>query len=149
MKLIEDLKEFARLLAAHEVRFLVVGGAAVNTLGYLRMTEDFDFWIDRAPENVDRLMAALEAFGFGGQFERADLLAPGMVLMMGRPPNRIDLLTSISGREFADCWERRTYESFDGVRLPMISLEDLLINKRASGRPKDLADVEEFEKRKK
>jgi hypothetical protein len=149
MKLIEDLKEFARLLAAHEVRFLVVGGAAVNTLGYLRMTEVFDFWIDRTPENADRVMAALDEFGFGGQFERKDLLEPGVVVMMGRPPNRIDLLTSISGREFADCWERRTHETFDGMALPMIALEDLLINKRASGRPKDLADVEEFEKRKK
>jgi hypothetical protein len=79
MKLIEDLKEFARLLVAHEVRFLVVGGAAVNTLGYLRMTEDFDFWIDRTPENADRLVAALNEFGFGEQFERKDLREPGVV----------------------------------------------------------------------
>jgi hypothetical protein len=149
MKLIEDLKEFARLIVAHEVRFLVVGGAAVNTLGYLRMTEVFDFWIDRSPENADRLVTALDAFGFGGEFDRKDLLEPGMVLMMGRPPNRIDLLTSITGREFDDCWERRTHETFDGILLPMIALEDLLINKLASGRPKDLADVAEFEKRKK
>jgi hypothetical protein len=119
MKLIEDLKEFARLLAAHEVRFLVVGGVAVNTLGYLRMTEDFDFWIDRTPENVDRLMAALEAFGSGRQFERKDLPSTGLALMAGRPPNRIDRMTSIAGPAFADCRQRRNDEDCDGIPPPV------------------------------
>lgn len=147
MELIEDLKEFVRLLDAHEVKYLLVGGAAVNTLAYIRMTEDLDFWLQRSEDNAERTLSALEAFGFAGEFSRQDLLDPKAVLMLGRPPNRIDLLTWISGCEFDDCYARRTYENLDGVVVPMISLQDLLVNKKASGRHKDLADVEEIEKR--
>lgn len=149
MDLINDLKEFVRLLDAHDVRYMVVGGAAVNVLGFVRMTEDLDFWLDRSDENAERTLAAIAEFGFEGEFDKADLLNPKAVLMLGRPPNRIDLLTWISGREFEDCYPRRTYETLDGLRVPMIALEDLIINKKASGRTKDLADVEEFEKQKK
>lgn len=148
MDLIDDLKEFVRLLDAHEVRYMIVGGAAVNVLGYVRMTEDLDFWVERSEHNAERILRALHEFGFSGEFTKADLLEPGSVLMLGRPPHRIDLLTSISGREFADCWPRHTTETLDGLTVPMIALEDLLINKRASGRPKDLADIDEFERRK-
>ena len=148
MDLISDLKEFVRLLDAHEVKYMVVGGAAVNVLGFVRMTEDLDFWLERSEENADRALAAIAEFGFEGEFGKDDLLDPKAVLMLGRPPNRIDLLTWISGREFADCYERRTYEDLDGLIVPMISLDDLIANKKASGRHKDLADVEEFEKRK-
>lgn len=148
MDLISDLKEFVRLLDAHEVKYMVVGGAAVNVLGFVRMTEDLDFWLERSEENADRALAAIAEFGFEGEFGKDDLLDPKAVLMLGRPPNRIDLLTWISGREFADCYERRTYEDLDGLIVPMISLDDLIANKKASGRYKDLADVEEFEKRK-
>lgn len=148
MDLINDLKEFVRLLDSHDVRYMVVGGAAVNVLGFIRMTEDLDFWLERSETNAERTLAAIAEFGFEGEFSKADLLDPKAVLMLGRPPNRIDLLTWISGREFADCYERRTYEDLDGLTVPMISLEDLIANKKASGRHKDLADVEEFEKRK-
>lgn len=146
MDLINDLKEFVRLLDAHEVKYLIVGGAAVNVLGFVRMTEDLDFWLERSERNADRTLAVLAEFGFQGEFCKDDLLDPTAVLMLGRPPNRIDLLTGISGREFSDCYSRRTYELLDGLRVPMISIEDLIINKKASGRPKDLADVAEFEK---
>ena len=149
MKLIEDLKEFVKLLDAHEVKYLVVGGVAVNTLAYIRATEDFDFWLQRSEENAEKTIAALSEFGFTGEFSKADLLDPKAVLMLGRPPNRIDLLTWISGCEFDACWARRTYEDVDGVVVPMIALPDLLVNKKASARHKDLADVEEIEKRKK
>ncbi len=149
MELINDLKEFVRLLDAHEVKYLVVGGAAVNVLGFVRMTEDLDFWLERSEANAEHALAAIAAFGFEGEFGKDDLLDPKAVLMLGRPPNRIDLLTWISGCDFADCYSRRTYENLDGLRVPMISLQDLIINKKASGRHKDLADVEEFEKRKK
>jgi predicted nucleotidyltransferase len=148
MDLIDDLKEFVRLLDANEVKYMVVGGAAVNVLGFVRMTEDFDLWIERSDANADRVLAVLEQFGFAGEFSKEDLLDPKAVLMLGRPPNRIDLLCGISGREFEDCYPRRTYETLDGLRVPMISLQDLIINKKATGRHKDLADVEEFEKRK-
>ena len=147
MELIPDLKEFIRLLDAHDVRYLVVDGAAVNALGYVRSTEDIDFWLQRSEENATRTLSALHDFGFD-EFTRDDLLDPKAVLMLGRPPNRIDLLIGISGREFDDCYPRRLYGNLGGVRIPLIALEDLLINKRASGRAKDLADIEEFEKSK-
>lgn len=146
MELIQDLKEFIQLLDAHDVRYLVVGGAAVNALGFVRMTEDLDFWVERSDANADKMLAALSEFGMGEQFNKADLLDPKAVLMLGRPPNRIDILTWISGREFEDCYPRRVYGNLGGVRVPLISVEDLLINKKASARKKDLADVEEFEK---
>jgi hypothetical protein len=148
MELIQDLKEFIRLLDAHEVEYLIVGGAAVNALGFVRMTEHLEFWLKRDEKNADRTLTALAEFGFD-EFSREDLLDPKAVLMLGRPPHRIDLLTWISGREFEDCYPRRTYGHIGGVRVPLISVEDLLINKRASGRPKDLADVDEFERRSK
>jgi predicted nucleotidyltransferase len=147
MELIRDLKEFIRLLDAHEVKYLVVGGAAVNALGFVRSTEDIDFWLQRSEENAEKTLAALREFGFDA-FSKEDLLDPTAVLMLGRPPHRIDLLTWISAREFDDCYPRRTYGNLGGVRIPLIGLEDLLINKRASGRPKDQADIEEFDRRK-
>jgi len=148
MELIPDLKEFIRLFDAHEVEYLIVGGAAVNALGFVRMTEDLDFWLKRDEPNAVKTLAALAEFGFD-EFSKDDLLDPKAVLMLGRPPHRIDLLTWISGRDFDDCYPRRTYGRLGGVRVPLISVEDLLINKRASGRPKDLADVDEFERRSK
>ncbi|HET6631166.1 MAG TPA: nucleotidyltransferase [Rhodanobacteraceae bacterium] len=146
MELIQDLKEFIRLLEEHDVRYLLVGGVAVNALGFVRMTEDVDFWLERSEANADRALAMLREFGFG-EFAREELLDQDAVLMLGRPPNRIDLLTGISARDFADCYERRVYGTIGGVRVPIISLDDLLINKRACGRPKDLADIDEFERR--
>ena len=147
MELIPDLKEFIALLDAHDVRFLVVGGAAVNALGFVRTTEDIDFWLQRNEGNAEKVLAALHDFGFD-EFTKDDLLDPKAVLMLGRPPHRIDLLTWISAREFDDCYPRRVYGHLGGVRIPLISVEDLLINKRASGRPKDLAYIEYFDRRK-
>lgn len=146
MELIPDLKEFFRLLEEHDVRYLIVGGAAVNAFGFVRMTEDIDFWLERSEANAEKTLAALVEFGFD-EFSKDDLLDPKAVLMLGRPPNRIDLLTWISGREFADCYERRIYARLGGVRIPLISLDDLLINKRAARRPKDLGDIDEFDRR--
>lgn len=146
MDLIQDFKEFIQLLDAHEVLYLVVGGAAVNAHGFVRTTEDIDFWLQRTPANADRALAALSAFGFD-EFTKDDLLDPKAVLMLGRPPHRIDLLPWISAREFDDCYPRRIYGQLGGIRIPLIGLDDLLINKRASGRPKDIADIEEFDKR--
>ncbi|MBS0212617.1 MAG: nucleotidyltransferase [Proteobacteria bacterium] len=147
MELIQDFKDFIRLLDEHDVHYMIVGGVAVNALGFVRMTEDIDFWLERSQENADKTLAALLEFGFG-EFTKDDLLDPKAVLMMGRPPNRIDLLTWISGCDFNDCYPRRTHALLGGVRIPLIALEDLLINKKASGRPKDLGDLEEFDRRK-
>jgi hypothetical protein len=146
MELIQDLKEFIQLFDAHDVKYLIVGGAAVNALGFVRMTEVIDFWLQRSAENAHKALAALHDFGFD-EFSKDDLLDPNAVLMLGRPPHRIDLLKWISAREFDDCYPRRTYGLLGGVRVPLIAVEDLLINKRASGRPRDQADIDEFERR--
>lgn len=145
MKLGADLRQFVEMLDKREVRYLVIGGVAVNAHGYVRLTVDTDFWIAIDPDNARRVREACDEFGFPG-FSDADFLVPGAIVQMGRPPNRIDLLNTIAGVEFEACYARRVYGTLDGMRLPLIAVEDLLANKRAVGRYKDLADVEEFEK---
>lgn len=150
MGLSRDLREFLALLAAHEVKFMLVGAHAVAVHGFPRNTADIDFWIGRSRENGERVLAALEEFGFGGLgLTVADLTEGEHVIQLGREPNRIDLLTFLTGLDFDDCYERRVDAEFEGQRLPIIGREDLLRNKRMTGRLKDLADVEEFEKRRK
>ena len=147
VRLNTDWKDFITLLEKHRVEYLVVGGAAVNAHGFVRLTEDLDFWLARNAANAGRVLAATLEFGWSDPaLSIAALLEPGQVFMLGRKPNRIDLLTSISGVEFEACYPRRVPGLLDGVAIPLIALEDLLANKRASGRLRDLGDVEEFEK---
>ncbi len=141
-----DFKEFAALLNSNRVEYLVVGGYALAAYGYPRYTGDLDFWIGTQSENADRVLAALEAFGFGSLgIKKDDLVAPNQVIQMGFPPARIDLLTSIDGVSFAECYERRMIVEVDGLPLGFIALEDFKTNKKAVGRYKDLADLEALE----
>ena len=140
-----DFKEFAELLRAHGVEYLLVGGYALAAHGHPRFTGDIDFWIAPEPPNIDRLLAALVAFGFGSLGLRPEDFGDDSVVQLGRPPNRIDLLTRIDGVNFADCWPRRLQVMLDGTELQLIGLEDFKTNKRASGRQKDLADLEALE----
>ena len=146
MKLTKDLREFIALLNATKVKFLIVGGHAVAFHGRPRFTGDFDFFLERSPENAARVVEAVSEFGFAGMgLKAADFLEKGVVVQLGRPPNRIDLLTSIDGVEFADAWPRRAAGELDGIPVSFISKEDLLANKRAVGRAQDLADAAELE----
>jgi predicted nucleotidyltransferase len=144
-KLQTDLREFIVLLNSFGVEFLVVGGHAVAFHGHPRFTGDIDFFIRTTPQNVERVLRTLDAFGFGslGIAER-DLLEPGQVVQLGRPPNRIDLLTSISGVDFESAWQARVEGSIDDERVSFLGFEELLKNKEASGRQKDLADIEKL-----
>lgn len=144
-KLQADLKEFIGLLNSHGVEYLIVGGHAVAFHGHPRFTGDIDFFIRVTPANVQRLLAVLNDFGFGslGITQRA-LLEPKRILQLGYPPNRIDILTSISGVDFDSAWESRIESVMDDQRVIMIGWNDLLQNKRAAGRRKDLADVEKL-----
>jgi len=137
----QDFKEFIELLNAAEVRYLVVGGYAVALHGYPRYTKDIDIWIERSAQNAERLLSALEQFGFLG-LTVADFLEPDQVIQLGYPPRRIALLTSLSGVSFEPCYAARVEVALDGVTVPFISLEHLKMNKRASGRYQDLADLE-------
>jgi hypothetical protein len=141
-----DFSEFLRLLSEHEVRYLLVGGYAVGYHGYVRATADMDVWTPRERENAERLVAALREFGFGTSELTPELfLLEGRVVRMGVPPIRIEILTSISGVEFDECYADRIVEEWDDARVNIISLPKLKENKRASGRSKDLADLEYLE----
>jgi hypothetical protein len=136
-----DFREFLRLLAVHEARFLLIGGYAVNAFGYVRNTVDMDVWIASDPENQQRVILALRDFGF--KDAAIELLAePDAMLRMGVPPLRLEVLKVIAGVTFEDCWTRRVTLDDDGFAIPMISLPDLKQNKRAAGRPKDLVDLD-------
>lgn len=142
MKLQQDLREFIALLNSHEAEFLVVGGHAVAFHGHPRFTGDIDFLIRPSVQNATRVLNALQAFGFGElKLSVDDFVKPGNVVQLGRPPNRIDLLTSISGVEFEDAWLSRVQAELDGLPVCFLGWQSLIENKQASGRPKDLADV--------
>ena len=144
-----DTVDFVRLLQKYSVRYLIVGGEAVIYYGYVRLTGDVDFFYDLAPENTESLFLALAEFWEGdipGVETASDLMRHDQVLQFGRPPNRIDLLTRISGVSFADAWSGRelvelVLESAERVPMQYIGLPQLIANKRATGRPKDLDDL--------
>jgi hypothetical protein len=124
----------------------LVGAHAIAAHGIPRATRDIDFWIDPEIENAKRVWIALLRFGAPlsalGVSER-DVRTPGMVLQLGVVPNRIDLMTSISGIDrFAEAWDRRVMTELGDVAVPVLSLEDLRATKRASGRKRDLLDLE-------
>ena len=147
MKLQSDLREFIELLNSHGVEYLVVGGHAVAYHGYPRYTGDIDLWVRPSESNAECLMAALSQFGFGDVGLSKDVFSrPGQVVQLGRPPNRIDLLTQITAVGFAEAWDRSIETKMDDVIVRIIGREDLLQNKRATDRSKDQADVGELEK---
>ena len=136
-----DFKEFLQLLNSHNVEYLLVGGYAVGYYGYPRATADMDIWINTAPENVERIIRVLDEFGFSGV--TAELfLKENQVIRMGVPPLRIEVLTDISGVKFEECYRERTVAVLGEVTVSLLSLEHLKINKKASGRYKDLNDLE-------
>ena len=138
-----DFKEFAALLNSNAVEYLIVGGYALAAYGHPRYTGDLDFWVGADPANADRLLAALDQFGFGAVgIAKRDLTESNRVIQLGYPPGRIDLLTSIDGVEFAPCFARRMTVAIDGINLHFISLEDFKANKKAVGRLQDLADLQ-------
>ncbi len=144
-KLQADLREFVELLNSHGVEYLIVGGHAVAFHGHPRYTGDIDFFVRMTPSNVQRLLAVLDDFGFGSlSITERDLLEPQRIIQLGHPPNRIDLLTSISGVDFDSAWETRIESTMDDQPVIMIGWNELLRNKRAAGRQKDLADVEKL-----
>jgi hypothetical protein len=138
-----DFKEFLKLLVAHNARFLLIGGYAVNAFGYVRNTVDIDIWVANDTANAQRVVSAIREFGFSDATDDS-LRDPDAMIRMGVPPLRIEVLQSISGVSFEDCWPRRVFISDEDLEIPMISLSDLRRNKQASGRKKDLLDLEEL-----
>jgi len=142
----QDFKEFIQSLNDNHVRYLVVGGYAVAFHGHPRYTKDIDIWIERTPRNASQVVKALDQFGFGSLgLKEADFLVPDQIIQLGYPPNRIDLLTTLSGVDFEDSYSSRVEIEVDDVLVNFIDLENLKKNKKASGRHQDLADLENLE----
>ena len=139
----QDFADFLKLLNSHGVEFLLIGGYAVGLHGYPRGTADLDVWVSMGQPNADRLIGALREFGFDMPNLNPSLfLQEDKLVRMGVPPLRIDILTSIAGVTFKDCFARREVVSVGDVEIPIISLADLKANKKATGRRQDLADVD-------
>jgi predicted nucleotidyltransferase len=125
------------------VEYLIVGGYAVAYHGYARTTGDIDVWIAINPHNAEKLVHVLQNFGFDVPELSSELfLIRDRIVRMGMPPFRIEILNTISGVSFEECYARRISDVIDGVEIKLINLEDLKINKKASGRPKDIADLQ-------
>ena len=146
MKLDKDLLELLELFRSKGVEFLVVGGHAVAFHGYPRLTEDLDLFVRPDLVNGQRIVAALQEFGFGSRdITPADFQADDRVIQLGRAPNRVDLLTRLYGVDFSAAWERRIAADLDGAPVWINSRSDLIRNKRATGRTQDMADAERLE----
>jgi hypothetical protein len=138
-------RDFAEMLSALSeagADHLIVGAHALAVHGYPRATGDLDIWVRPTPQNARRVWAALERFRVPlGDLSLEDLALPDLVFQIGVPPCRIDILTGISGVEFATAWENRIIRDVEGASLSFIGRDDLIANKRAGGRPRDLADL--------
>jgi predicted nucleotidyltransferase len=136
-----DFKEFLQLLNSNNVEYLLIGGYAVGYYGYPRATADMDIWINATLQNAERLVAAFGEFGFN-EVSTDMFLRESQVIRMGLPPLRIEVLTSISGVSFSECYSERAVVEIDEIKVNLISLDHLKANKKASGRFKDLDDLE-------
>ena len=137
-----DFADILSALSAAGVEFLIVGAHALAAHGVPRATGDLDIWVRPTPDNAARTLRALAAFGAPvSDLSVEDLTRPDTVFQMGLPPARIDILSSITGVDFAAAWERRVTVSLAEGEVAVLSRADFIANKRAVGRPKDLADM--------
>ena len=140
----EDFKDFLNFLNTNGVKYLLVGGWAVGIYGYPRATGDMDVLIASDEANLDKLLKALYEFG-APSIAKGHFKEKGNVFRMGRSPIKIDVINEASGIDIEDCYSRRNVVHIDGIDISLISRGDLLKNKKASGRAKDIADIESLE----
>jgi predicted nucleotidyltransferase len=141
-----DFKEFIQSLNDNQVRYLIVGGYAVAFHGYPRYTKDIDIWVEMSQHNAEQMLEALAQFGFGSlALSAEDFNTPDRVIQLGYPPNRIDIITTPDGIDFTTCYATKVEVEIDGITVDFIDLDNLKLNKRASGRLQDLADLENLE----
>jgi len=140
-----DFLDFITFLDQRSVEYLIVGGYAVGFHGFPRYTGNIDFFVSLSGDNAEKLIQVLDDFGFGGiGIEREDFLKPFFVIEIGREPRKIQILTGIDGVNFEECRQTAVQSEYLGRTLKFIGLDALLRNKKASGRPKDLIDVQEL-----
>ena len=138
----QDFREFIESLIKNNAEYLIVGGYAVGIHGHPRYTGDLDIWLNPTPENAERLLQSVNEFGFSSfQLATKDFITPGNIIQLGYPPLRIDLLTEIDGVTFSGCFQNRKEVIIDGLTINFIGYEDLLKNKKQSGRLRDIDDI--------
>ncbi len=141
-----DFKEFLQLLNSKEIEYLVIGGYAVGYHGYPRATGDMDVWIPINEKTAMKMIEALKEFGFDlPELKKELFLKEENVIRMGVPPMRLEILTSIDGVRFETCFKNRVIAELGDFNVNFISKDDLLINKRSSGRPQDLVDFDKLQ----
>lgn len=147
LDLTKDWLELLECLVEEKVSFLLIGGHALSVYGYDRLTKDIDIFVGQDENNAKRILKALKKF-FGKDmgFRVAQFTAPDKVVMIGEPPYRVDILTTIEGVEFENAYQNRKEVAHGNFKLPVIGAHDLIQNKRSTGRTKDLSDVVELEK---
>lgn len=142
----KDFREFLQLLNSKKVEYLVIGGYAVGYHGYPRATGDLDIWISMSDKNAKKMVDVLKEFGFQiPELKKEMFLIKEKIIRMGVPPMRLEILTTIDGVDFDKCFRNRVIAEFESFKANFISKGDLLINKRASGRPKDLDDYSKLQ----
>lgn len=147
--MIEDFRDILAALVAADAKFLVVGAHALAAHGVPRMTRDIDILVEPSPDNARRVWRALASFGApldSLKIREADLATVDRVIQFGLPPWRIDIMTSISGVSFAEAWNGRMNDDMLGVQVAFIGRDAFIRNKRASGRNKDLGDIDALER---
>ena len=146
MSLNADLREFIELLNSRGVEYVIVGAHSLAFHGRPRYTGDLDLLVRPSRENAAKLVSLLRDFGFGkGDFAEADFTVPEQMIQLGRAPNRIGVLTSISGVLIDDPFRTKIFTEMEGLPVFILNKELLIQNKRAVGRPQDVADLRELE----
>lgn len=142
-----DFKEFVKLLIKNQVEYLVVGGYAVSIHGYPRYTGDLDIWINPTPQNASLVVQTINQFGFSSfELKEEDFTKQYGIIQLGYPPVRIDIINTIDGVDFNECYARKAVFDIDGLKINFINLEDLIKNKKTTARPRDIDDIENLTK---
>jgi hypothetical protein len=142
----EDYKDMLQLLSEEKVEFLLIGAYAIAAYGYVRATMDIDIWIMPSPQNADAVIRALHRFGAPlHNLTKNDLQKDGTIFQIGVIPRRIDIITAASGLQFEETYQNSLSVNLDGIEVRIPSIKDLIRNKKATGRTKDLADAEALE----
>ena len=143
--LTKDFREFLQLLNEHQAEYIVVGGQAVIYYGYIRFTGDLDVWINNTEANAQKMITVLNEFGFESLgLLKKDFMENDSIIQLGYEPDRIDIMTSVAGLDFATSYKRVVKTEYDGEEIFLISIDDLKINKKAAGRLQDLTDLEKL-----
>lgn len=144
----QDFIDFVTLCNRFEVKYLVIGGYAVSVHGYPRSTKDLDILIELSDENAEKVKKVVDEFGFASlKLTKSDFLKKDFVTQLGFEPVRIDIINDIDGLDFGKAWDNKRMVKYEGVEIPFIGYNELLILKAIAGRPQDIADIDKLKKR--